>query len=134
MSKGYTNEQVSNITVGATGLDFISSADTLPIEKVCENTNCIKYGNRIRVNNSNLGIRAQGPRYCDFCGSELSTCTADMYIDLLFDRDDLSENIKVPDRGTDPFLQEKQKRRRVSIREFIHILKKYEEEMFVEKI
>ena len=103
--------------------------ESLPKSLYCPNLNCM--GPSTSINNGKYRTHS---KYCDICGKELESRIADVYIDLKYDSvKDYKEDKQSPNTEESP-KQPQETGLRVGMREFIRMLKAYEEEMFVEGI
>ena len=105
----------------------------LPTEHYCPKCN---------NNNETSGFT----KFCPHCGTKLESRVADLYIELkhlryapLKDKDPTlktTEPESINKHPVDPFLTQEKRDNygRISIRDFIKMLKKYEKELFIEEI
>ena len=110
----------------------------LPTEVMCGNASC--FGNGMVV--------ASHSKFCSECGKELEVRVADMYIPITLNEKASRPYTLGPSNQDTPWPQDPivpqdptkaerkptEREHNVSIREFIKILRKYEEEVFVEDI
>ena len=110
----------------------------LPKETICGNASCFASGM----------VVASHSKFCSECGKELEVRVADMYIPISLNEKASRPYTLGPSNQDTPWPQDPivpqdptkaeskptEREHNVSIREFIKILRKYEEEVFVEDI
>ena len=106
--------------------------DGFPREKVCIKKGCYHEGQQ----------QPDHYEHCPHCGEKLDWRVSDMYLDISLDAYPMEECCELPEQETMPDPNKpkekeeprRERKHRVSLREFVRMLKKYEEEVFIEDI